>query len=171
MHIHNHTNHSHAVFTGNLDTKTLGGAGFASQRTVWDDKHWDLSSAHGVVLSYRPACTDDKVYTFILKDTLLPRDPDTGREQSTVSWEYDFRANESAMKQEGRSEEHDLRTVSIPWREFKPTYRGREVKSPEPLKLNDIRRISIMNRRYVRTILLAPSKLVNPKPSPSRSPA
>ena len=32
----------------------------------------------------------EKRYTLILKDTLLSRDPDTGREQATISWECDF---------------------------------------------------------------------------------
>lgn len=42
-----------------------------------------------------------------------------------------------------------MKTIYISWQELKPTYRGREVKSPEALKVNDIRRMSIMNRRYV----------------------
>lgn len=118
-------------------------------------------------MSYHPASTDDKVYTFILKDTLLPRDPDTGREQSTISWEYDFRVNDSATQKEARSEEHEVKTIGIPWREFKPTYRGREVKSPEGLKVNDIRRMSIMNRRWVKTSS-QPHAGKSPEPSSQR---
>ena len=33
---------------------------------------------------------DAKQYTFILKDQLLPPDPETGRGQSTISYGYDF---------------------------------------------------------------------------------
>lgn len=82
-----------------------------------------------------------------MKDTLLRRDPKTAREQSTVSWEYDFQANETNAKQEARSEEHATSTIYIPWHDFKPTYRGRPIMVPGGLRLNDIRRISIMNRR------------------------
>lgn len=39
-----------ARFYGNLDIKTLGGAGFASQRTVSEDKNWDLSEYAGIQL-------------------------------------------------------------------------------------------------------------------------
>lgn len=96
-----------------------------------------------------------------MKDTILPPDPNTGREQSTVSWEYDFRAQDPdivqnlnlASEQNLRSEEHDLKLLFIPWNEFKPTYRGREVADPEPLKTNQVRRISIMMRRYVQHCL------------------
>ena len=35
-------------FHGNLDIKTLGGAGFASQRTTGDDREWDLSDYAGI---------------------------------------------------------------------------------------------------------------------------
>jgi hypothetical protein len=40
----------YARFYGNLDIKTLGGAGFASQRTVSEDKEWDLSEYAGIQL-------------------------------------------------------------------------------------------------------------------------
>ena len=39
-----------ARFYGELDIKTLGGAGFASQRTVGDDSNWDLSGFAGIQL-------------------------------------------------------------------------------------------------------------------------
>ena len=39
---------SRATFKGNLDIKTVGGAGFASQRTASDDANWDLSDYDGV---------------------------------------------------------------------------------------------------------------------------
>lgn len=40
-----------ARFYGTLDIKTLGGAGFASQRTTGDDREWDLSDYAGVQLN------------------------------------------------------------------------------------------------------------------------
>lgn len=39
-----------ATFTGTLDIKTLGGAGFASQRTTGEDRRWDLSKYAGIEL-------------------------------------------------------------------------------------------------------------------------
>lgn len=41
-----------ARFYGNLDIKTLGGAGFASQRTVSENKTWDLSGYAGIQLNF-----------------------------------------------------------------------------------------------------------------------
>ena len=40
-----------ARFYGELDIKTLGGAGFASQRTTDDDRIWDLSGYDGIELA------------------------------------------------------------------------------------------------------------------------
>jgi len=76
-----------------------------------------------------------KRYTFILKDEILPHRPD-GREQSGVSYEYEFHA-----KQGGGS------VVRIPWGELKATYRGREKEDAEPLDLKRVRRVSLMMRR------------------------
>lgn len=52
-----------ARFHGHLDIKTLGGAGFASQRTVGEDKTWDLSGYAGIQLNiakgdskFQPLC-------------------------------------------------------------------------------------------------------------------
>jgi len=39
---------STAHFHGTLDIDTLGGAGFASQRTTGDEREWDLSSFEGI---------------------------------------------------------------------------------------------------------------------------
>ena len=126
-------------FYGTLDIKTLGGAGFASQRTTGDDREWDLSGYEGVAIDI--AAIDDKTYTFILKDELLPRNPDNGREEATLSYEYDFTASTLQRSANGDS------LLFIPWNSLKATYRGREKKDGPPLDLKQIRRISIMNRR------------------------
>jgi hypothetical protein len=81
--------------------------------------------------------SDGKTYTFILKDTLLPKRPN-GREQSTISWETDFTPGGA---QGGE------RKVFVPWDKLKPTDRGREKKDAEPLDLKNIKRCSIMMRR------------------------
>jgi hypothetical protein len=122
-----------AKFHGTLDIKTLGGAGFASQRTRGEDRTWDLSAYDGIELIIDSA--DGKLYTLTLKDEILPKRPD-GREQSTISWEFDFRA-------EGR------RTIFVKWSDFRATYRGKNRDDAEPLDLKRIKRFGIMIRRYV----------------------
>ncbi|KAF7155957.1 hypothetical protein CNMCM6106_007869 [Aspergillus hiratsukae] len=122
------------LFHAHLDITTLGGAGFASQRTT-DDLSWDLSDADGLELGI--AGSDGKVYTLILKDKLLPRRPD-GRERSTISWEYNFRPAEKAV-------------VRVKLGDLRATYRGREVEDAEPLDLKNVKRISIMIRIFFGT--------------------
>ncbi|THW87528.1 CIA30-domain-containing protein [Aureobasidium pullulans] len=127
-------------FHGNLDIQTLGGAGFASQRTTGEHRSWDLSAYAGIVLDIAEA--DDKRYTFILKDELLPRNPDNGREQATISWEYDFKPcfGESSLEKGG--------LVFVPWSGLKPTYRGKEKEHADPINLKTIKRMSIMMRSF-----------------------
>ena len=85
---------------------------------------------------------DAKQYTFILKDELLPPDPATGREQSTISYEYDFKV----ALQKG---EDTNASVRIAWNEFRATYRGKEKKDAPSLDARKIKRMSLMMRRYV----------------------
>ncbi|KAK5948525.1 hypothetical protein OHC33_010421 [Knufia fluminis] len=134
--------HDHAKFCGNLDIDTLGGAGFASQRTTGGDRHWDLAQYDGIDLVFDPAGTDDKTYTFILKDEILLPDPGNGREQSTVSWEFDFKKKDSHIYLDDPS----LRHVSIPWHAFNATYRGKPKDDAKPLAKDDVKRMSIMMR-------------------------
>lgn len=85
----------------------------------------------------------DKGYTFNVKDTLLPRDPNTGREQSTISYEFDFKlspASETLAKKKS--------TFWIPWSSFHATYRGREKNDAPSLKIGDIKRFGIMCRSF-----------------------
>lgn len=127
-------NPERAHFYGHLDTKTLGGAGFASQRTLGDDLRLDLSESAGLALSL--GAGDGKKYTLTLKDAIPGKRPD-GRDESGLSWEVDFVGVE-----EGRD-------VFVRWEDFRATYRGREKKDAEPLNLKDVKRISLMMRRYV----------------------
>ncbi|KAI0022910.1 CIA30 family protein-like protein [Xylariomycetidae sp. FL0641] len=119
-----------AFFHGDLDITALGGAGFASQRSP-DSSHWDLSNYASLRIKVKES--DGKKYTLTLKDEILPKRPD-GREQSTISWEYDF---------VGREAEFD-----IPWSDFKPTYRGKAKPDAKPLDRASIKRISIMMRSF-----------------------
>ncbi|KAL6244975.1 hypothetical protein RBB50_007750 [Rhinocladiella similis] len=132
-------------FHGHLDIKALGGAGFASQRTAGGDRRWDLSAFTGIELSIDPSKSDTNTYTLILKDHLLPPNPENGREQSTVSWEYDFSKSNRRVNPEHNS---SSATVFIPWEQFRPTYRGKPCSETSRLNLGDIRRISIMIRSF-----------------------
>lgn len=85
------------------------------------------------------ARADGKKYTITLKDEVLPKRPD-GREQSTVSWEYDFVVDAGAGT--GGSSK-----VVIPFTSFEPTYRGKPKPDAEPLDLKNVRRFSFMMRR------------------------
>lgn len=122
------------TFHGNLDITALGGAGFASQRTVDDFPTLDLSDYEAIDLDVGSA--DGKKYTLVLKDTILPKRPD-GREQSTTSWEHDFRCAASGGG----------RHVVLNFHDFQPTYRGRPQPQAPPLDLRSIKRISVMVRR------------------------
>ena len=132
-----------------LDIQALGGAGFASQRTLGEDRRplqWDLSSYNGIEISLDPSQSDHKVYTIVLKDHILPPNPNNGPEQATTSWEYDF--STSACQPEASVELSELK-LFVPWDRFKPTYRGKPINNTKYLGLSDIKGISIMIRRFV----------------------
>jgi len=79
----------------------------------------------------------------ILKDEILPRNPENGREQATVSYEYDFDTSRS------KTASVESSTTFVPWSSFKPTYRGKEKKDASKLDTSNVKRVSIMMRRYV----------------------
>ncbi|EXJ86078.1 hypothetical protein A1O1_06447 [Capronia coronata CBS 617.96] len=110
-----------------------------------------LSPFAGVEVSIDPLQSDDHVYTLILKDQLLPRNPVNGREQSTVSWELDFAKKDCSPEGNAGS---PAAFIFIPWDHFKPTYRGKPCSDSKPLDLSDIKRISIMIRRYAHWSLI-----------------
>jgi hypothetical protein len=126
---------SKAIFHGNLDITALGGAGFASQRTA-DTQSWDLSAYDALLVGLGQS--DAKRYTLTLKDKVLPKRPD-GREQSTVSWEYDFTTTHQGPHEQLR----------IAFGDLKPTYRGKSKPDATPLDLKNVKRISVMMRRSV----------------------
>ena len=71
-----------------------------------------------------------------MKDNLLIRDPDTGREQATISWEVDFDLPPQTVPGDAKN-----KVIFIPWSALK--------KDAEPLDLKKIKRFSIMMRRCV----------------------
>ncbi|KAI9782404.1 MAG: hypothetical protein M1816_001902 [Peltula sp. TS41687] len=166
------TDPSIARFYGQLDFQTLGGAGFASQRTTGDDRSWDLTGYDGIEIDVVNA--DDKTYTFTITNSLLPPDESTGREQSTLIYEYDFNttsttaaaaAGDDKTKEkkltsnadantadDGEDKDKDKTTTStkiyIPWDKLKATYRGREQPDAPGLNLKDVKRLSLMIRSF-----------------------
>ncbi|KAI9878611.1 MAG: hypothetical protein M1830_000430 [Pleopsidium flavum] len=126
---------------------TLGGAGFASQRTTSSTHSWDLSAYDGIMLDIKSG--DGKMYTFIIKDEILPPS-EGGREQASISWEYDFRAENRGDEDEGSRGEEE-KQVWIPWSKLKATYRGREKKDAAPIDLSHVRRFSLMMRSFFGT--------------------
>lgn len=129
-------NSTNIRFSGNLDTKTLGGAGFASQTTT-GNKVWDLSAYDGIQVDVVKG--DGKTYTLIVKDEVLEEKREDGREKSSVNWEFDFKAEEGTQ---------DPEIKMVRWKDFNATYRGREKKDAAPLKTGEIKRFSLMMRRY-----------------------
>ncbi|KAI8164880.1 hypothetical protein K4K49_012129 [Colletotrichum sp. SAR 10_70] len=125
-------------FHGNLDYATLGGAGFASQRTVDDWPSIDISAYDTITLEV--PYSDGKKYTFNLKDTVPP--PINGVEQSGVSWEYDFQIP-AVNHTTG-----DVEKVVMPIADFVPTYRGRVQNDTAPLDLTSIKRVNFMIRSF-----------------------
>ncbi|KAK3672266.1 hypothetical protein LTR78_007806 [Recurvomyces mirabilis] len=130
-----------ARFHGNLDIKTLGGAGFASQKSTVD---LDLSDFVAVRLNI--AKGDKKRYTFILKDKLLPKNEDNGREQATISYEADFTLPSEILPGDAHN-----RSVIIPFDSLNATYRGKLQKDAPKIDTKNIKQISLMNRSFFGT--------------------
>ena len=127
-----------AIFSGHLDTSTLGGAGFASQfspesKPNGTDGFWDLSAYDGILLQYRKG--DGKLYTFIVKDEAKEEKREDGREKASLSWEFDFEGKEDGGE------------VWAKWPDFKPVYRGKEQNDTRDIKANEVRRLGFMMRR------------------------
>ncbi|EWC48735.1 hypothetical protein DRE_00040 [Drechslerella stenobrocha 248] len=161
-----------ATFYGNLDITALGGAGFASQRTTSAaGGPWDLSATSGLYLGVDDI--DDRIYTLVVKDTILPKRPD-GREQSTLSYEFSFSIRGQSTKASrmpgplqnqspsdlvgrpfvlalpDRGPEGDISTLPvtlfIPWANFRPYYRGKKKPDAGSLDTSKVQRLSIMCR-------------------------
>ncbi|KAK3692344.1 complex I intermediate-associated protein 30-domain-containing protein [Podospora appendiculata] len=128
-----------AIFAGTLDITALGGAGFASQRTVDAHAGFDLSGHDALVVAVHGSARDGKVFTLVLKDAATVRRPD-GRQQSSVSWEHDFTYPAVHDGLGGR--------VVLRFADFKPTYRGKPVGDAEPLDWSSVRRVGITVRSF-----------------------
>lgn len=122
-------------FHGTLDTTTLGGAGFASQRTTSTTQTWNLSDYAGLEL--RLGVGDGKRYTLNLKTCLPDKMRDNpARDASTVEYAYTFVGAAEPSK------------LFVAWDQFEAFYRGRKVDDAPPLDTAGIRRWSIMIRSF-----------------------
>ncbi|CUS14706.1 unnamed protein product [Tuber aestivum] len=140
-----------AAFSGSLDAKTLGGTGFASQRTT-GECIWDLSEYQGIELFVKlegcediPSISSDppaiKTYSLNIRD-LLPDtyiEKGTVRENSTLEYEATFTPSEGLSS--------DGERILLPFERFEATYRGRPQNGTE-LNLSNIRRFSLMARSF-----------------------
>jgi len=130
----------------------LGGAGFASQFSLYSDngdegtskaevagmatngeKTWNLSAYDGIEISLGKG--DGKLYTLILKDEKSPGEREDGRKQASINWEVDFEVGKDGGK------------VWKPWTDFKATYRGKDKEDAGSLRTEHVRRIGLMMRR------------------------
>ncbi|KAA8908217.1 complex I intermediate-associated protein 30-domain-containing protein [Sphaerosporella brunnea] len=135
-----------AIFFGALDSKTLGGAGFASVRTTCI-QNWDWRGYSGIELGIREHLINNpKKYTLVLKNE-LPYDDEhhsptdwKKMETSTVSFEYTFTAPHKS--------DRDVEIIFLPFSEFVAYYRGRKVEPPPELDLGHVRRMSFMVRSF-----------------------
>jgi hypothetical protein len=119
------------VFRGELDTKTLGGAGFASQ-VYYYDKSIDLSKFKGICIEFGDF-NDEKSIALNLFNH-LPKDRGDGRNASGITNKAVFNPVSGG-------------SVFLPFANFKPTFRGKERDGP-PLDLCHIHGIGIMMQSF-----------------------
>lgn len=98
---------------------------------------------------------DGKLYTLILKDAENSQREQDGREKTGFSWEAEFRANDELKEERGgkyaAAAEKEGQEVSLPWADFKPTFRGRETDGEEKLDRSNITTVGLMMRSYFGT--------------------
>ncbi|KAG8934538.1 hypothetical protein FRC02_009750 [Tulasnella sp. 418] len=119
-------------FHGLLDTKTLGGAGFASQKYDYNPVldlsrsrfqgirlHVDLAQRAATVIEKSETPDNPCVFTFTIVTTPAKKLPN-GRTASRVVWEANFQI--TALRHY-----HKVLEIDLPFESFIPTYRGRPV--------------------------------------------
>ncbi|ORY67800.1 complex I intermediate-associated protein 30-domain-containing protein, partial [Pseudomassariella vexata] len=120
---------TNAIFSGLLDSTTLGGAGFASQRTM-GSLDWNLADWDGLLLSV--SLSDGMKYTLTLKD-VLPADDSA----SSLLYETNFTVPSGGAE-----------AVQLPWTDFVATLRGTTQTGAKALDTSSVKRLSIMMRSY-----------------------
>lgn len=153
-----------ARFWGNLDIKTLGGAGFASQAFWYGPYPLRLPRIryNGIVISALPdplqpaqagaPCSKKPMeFTFVIKTTPtshIPKHPKVPPPPRAAKLTYEVRFTLAQAKNQGITPGEQK--FYFPWGDFKATYRGREVKEgdPEwvPLDTSSIYEVNLMCR-------------------------
>jgi hypothetical protein len=83
-----------------------------------------------------PCEENAKTFTFVIKDTVLPKSEETGREKSGIVWEREFVCVPG-------------RVVRLMFDDFRPFYRGKPVEEDGlRMKIETIRRFAIMFRSH-----------------------
>ncbi|TPX38160.1 hypothetical protein SmJEL517_g00261 [Synchytrium microbalum] len=125
-----------AIFHGFLDIETLGGAGFASQRTtpLPAGKSFDLSKYDG--LGIRILRGDGKKYALNIKNNELTKRPD-GRVESSIEYKAVFTTTDGS---DGM--------YYFPFSTFQAYYRGKISNDAPPLENKSITSFSIMMQSY-----------------------
>ncbi|KAJ3019909.1 UNVERIFIED_CONTAM: hypothetical protein HDU68_010431 [Siphonaria sp. JEL0065] len=125
-----------AVFSGILDTSTLGGAGFASVRANLSTT--DFSNFEGIQITSLKG--DGFTYALNLYNELGGWRPD-GRRESSVEFKYSFKPTTSAN--------NELQIFEAPFEDFVPYYRGRPVEGvSKKLNASNIVAVSVMVQSY-----------------------
>lgn len=119
------------VFRGELDTATLGGAGFASQAYYYQDS-LDLSKFKGICIDFGEF-EDEKMLALNLFNH-LPKDRGDGRNASGITYKAVIKPFSNG-------------SVFVPFEDFKPTFRGKERDGP-PLNLQAVYGIGIMMQSF-----------------------
>lgn len=121
-------------FSGHLDTKTLGGAGFASQCTTFSPSlSFSTKDYSGLTLTLvrpkkEPRVDEPTKFVLVIKNE-IPEDREGGggRRESNVSYEYPFDTRDFGIQGTPKV------VLFAEWASFVPTFRGREQKEAPPL--------------------------------------
>ncbi|KAJ9079387.1 hypothetical protein DSO57_1035892 [Entomophthora muscae] len=129
-----------AMFYGVLDTKTLGGAGFASQSVESPNVIFDFSYFSGLELSY--LTSEKKYFTIDISNEYSAFLPN-GSKPSTVEFQAVF------TSEVGEAEGGGPQKVYLPFTDFTPVERGRPSKRPGlTLDLGSIRKVAFQLRSF-----------------------
>ena len=136
-------NFSTARFQGILDTKKLGGAGFASHAATYKTVPWDLSTYDGIEIIYSNGTPFN--YTLNLKD-YLPEQSQGSRMPSSTEWAFTFEVKKPDSQ--SISESPEITKIFAPWEDFAPFERGSPKTITSELKKDHIVQFSIMARSF-----------------------
>lgn len=132
------------------DTKTLGGAGFASQCTTFHPRLcFPSPPSRGLYLTLRrpPAIPDSQPTSFVLSlKNDEPEDRENGRRGSVMHYEWSF---------DVRAQAEGVFTIEAEWKDFKGTFRGREDKEAPNLDPTSIYEYVVGRRSLARVAMCA----------------